>query len=142
MRPKNENEREVMKNCLFFAMVFCAMPLTANAQETAAPATAAEAPTAATEAPAAEAAPAPEAKAESKPVAVFFLRQSVVPREGDEVHLKRGLSMMIASSRGGMTIVEYGLKDGQITWKATSGSVDKRTAKKIDKAVAKLQKRM
>ncbi|MEE9432908.1 MAG: hypothetical protein V3V15_01550 [Sphingorhabdus sp.] len=81
-------------------------------------------------------------KVESKPVAVFYMRSSVVPRAGDEAPLKKGLSLMIASSRGGMTIVEYGVKDGQIIWKATSGKVDKKTAKQIDKAVAKLQKKM
>jgi hypothetical protein len=66
----------------------------------------------------------------------------VVPRAGDEDVLKRGMSLHLASMGGSMTIVEYGMKDGKIVYTVTSGSIDEKTRKAIDKAVAKLQKKM
>jgi hypothetical protein len=91
----------------------------------------------------ADKAPAAEAGADQgEPVAVFAMRQSVLLRAGDEHVLKQGLSLHIASMGGVMTIVEYSVKDGKIVYTVTSGSIHDKTRKAIDKAVAKLQKKM
>lgn len=83
--------------------------------------------------------PAPSA---SEPVAAFFLRASVVPRPEDIAPLKQGLALMIGSSQGGMTIVEYRVADGKIVYEVTSGSISDKDRKAIEKAVAKMQKQL
>lgn len=80
--------------------------------------------------------------AEPTPVASFAMRASVVIRDGDEQVLRRGLSLHIAASGNGLTIVEYGLKDGRITYAVTSGTIGDGERKAIEKAIARLQKRL
>lgn len=80
---------------------------------------------------------------QGEPVAMMAMRASVVIRDGDEDVLRRGLSLHIARMGGGdMLIVEYGLKDGRITYAATSGSLGDGDRRAIEKAVARLQKKL
>lgn len=82
------------------------------------------------------------AREEAKPVAAFYMRASVVPRPEDLAPLQQGLALMIASSQGGMTIVEYRISEGKIVYTVTSGAISEKDRKAIEKAVAKLQKKL
>ncbi len=86
----------------------------------------------------------PDATVEaSKPVAVVSTRQSVGARPDDAAGLKRGLSLYIGSMAGGaMTMVEYGVKDGKVTYRVTTGALTPKTKKAVEKAVKKLQSRL
>jgi hypothetical protein len=78
----------------------------------------------------------------AKPVAVIAVRATVVPRAEDVALLRDGLALMISSNQNGMTIVKYHVVDGKIVYTVTTGTVSEKDRKAIDKAVAKMQKRL
>ncbi len=72
----------------------------------------------------------------------YFLRDTLVPRADDLALLQRKPTLYLASFNDGMATVAYSVNGGRIVYRVVSGTIDASARKEIDRALAKLERKL
>lgn len=72
----------------------------------------------------------------------YFMRDTLVPREDDLALIQRKPALYLSSFNDGMATVAYSLEGRRIVYRVVSGTVDSAARDAIDRALAKLQRKV
>lgn len=72
----------------------------------------------------------------------YFLRDTLVPRADDLALLQRKPTLYLASFNDGMATVAYSVDGGRIVYRVVSGTINAAARQEIDRALAKLQRKL
>ena len=72
----------------------------------------------------------------------YFMRDTLVPRADDLALLRRKPALYLASFNDGMATVAYSMEKGRIVYRVISGKVDAAARDEIDRALARLQRKL
>lgn len=72
----------------------------------------------------------------------YFMRDTLIPRADDLALLRRKPALYLSSFNDGMATVAYSMENGRIVYQVVSGTIDAAARDKIDRALAKLQRKL
>lgn len=72
----------------------------------------------------------------------YFMRDSLVPRADDVALIQRKPALYLSSFNDGMATVAYSLEGRRIVYRVVSGTVNAAARDAIDRALAKLQRKV
>lgn len=72
----------------------------------------------------------------------YYMRDTLIPRADDLALIQRKPALYLASFNDGMATVAYSLENGRIVYRVVNGDVDAAARGEIDRALARLQRKL
>ena len=72
----------------------------------------------------------------------YFMRDTLVPQADDRALLRRKPALYLSSFNDNMATIAYSMENGRIVHQVVSGTTDAAARDQIDRALAKLQRKL